>query len=115
LTTEVGLPLLCSDVTDQAGVTALLQQLECTGLIHCAGFYAWWSPDHSQYDNINLLGTKAVMEAARAAGVRRIVHVSTILAHGSLEGVGSADKPLTPDMPIGEQRSKALGTRSTRS
>jgi hypothetical protein len=43
-----------SDVADQARLTELVLQLRCTGLIHCAGFYAWWARDVSQYDRVNV-------------------------------------------------------------
>ncbi|MBI1832062.1 MAG: NAD-dependent epimerase/dehydratase family protein [Planctomycetes bacterium] len=53
-------------------------------VIHAAGavgFGVEWEP----YYRVNVLGTKNVLEASRRAGVRRLVHVSSIVAVGALD------------------------------
>jgi nucleoside-diphosphate-sugar epimerase len=45
-------------------------------VIHCAAKVEDWG-DPAEFHRINVLGTQQVMEAARAAGVPRVVHIST--------------------------------------
>jgi dTDP-glucose 4,6-dehydratase len=48
----------------------------------------------------NVLGTQVLLDAARAAGVGRFVHVSTDEVYGSIEhGSWTEDWPLTPNSP----------------
>lgn len=47
-------------------------------MVHVAG--AVIAPDRSAFHACNVLGTEAVVAAARAAGVRRLVHVSSLAA-----------------------------------
>jgi nucleoside-diphosphate-sugar epimerase/predicted dehydrogenase len=43
---------------------------------------------------VTVEGTRALLAAARAAGVRRVVHVSTIAVYGAAEGAVTEDTPL---------------------
>lgn len=47
---------------------------EVTHVVHCA---AAAGPDHDTAAAVNIAGTRTVLEAAAAAGVQRVVHVST--------------------------------------
>src|SRR5688572_16078075 len=49
---------------------------------HLAAIYALWLPDDRPIYDVNVEGTKTVLYAARRAGVRRIVHTSSIAALG---------------------------------
>jgi dihydroflavonol-4-reductase len=63
-------------------------------LLHCAGLNSFWERvpygrgtgprrrGSSPYRRINVEGTRNVMNAALAAGVRKVVHVSTVMAYG---------------------------------
>jgi nucleoside-diphosphate-sugar epimerase len=55
----------------------------CTAVVHAAALTSQWGPPQ-RFDAINVSGTAAVVEAAREAGVRRLVLVSTeaVLADG---------------------------------
>jgi dTDP-glucose 4,6-dehydratase len=48
----------------------------------------------------NVLGTQTLLDAARAAGIRRFLHVSTDEVYGSIaEGSWTEDWPLAPNSP----------------
>jgi dihydroflavonol-4-reductase len=68
------------DITDPA---SLPKAMEGAGLVvNCAGLNSFWEPDRRAFDRINVEGTRAVMRAALEARVRKVVHVSTVMAYG---------------------------------
>jgi len=72
----------------------------CEAVIHCAAYVEAWGPKNAWYES-NVLGTKAVLEAAKAAGVKRFIHIGTeaAIVHG--QHVRDADEsyPLAPNSP----------------
>lgn len=68
--------LIEGDVTDRQAVAGAMQG--CQLVFHCAA----GGGDRETYRRINQEGIRNVLEAARAAGVRRVVHLSTIGVHG---------------------------------
>ena len=69
-------------------------------VLHSAAFVEGWGPPDAWYRG-NVLGTRAMLEAARSAGVARFIHIGTeaAIVHGQhLDGVDE-DYPLAPDSP----------------
>jgi nucleoside-diphosphate-sugar epimerase len=64
-----------------------------------AGLLRSWTEFRS-YMDCNVLGTQRLLEATRAAGVERFVHVSTSSVYGR-DAVGDEDQPLRPISPYG--------------
>ncbi|HWA63243.1 MAG TPA: hopanoid-associated sugar epimerase [Caulobacteraceae bacterium] len=64
------------DMTDRAALDAALAGVKV--LFHVAADYRLWAPDPSQIIRANVEGTTAVMEAALAAGVGRVVYTSSV-------------------------------------
>jgi nucleoside-diphosphate-sugar epimerase len=56
-----------------------------THLYHCAGLVSYHSKDEKQLFKINVEGTANVVNAALAAGVKRMLHVSSVAALGRLK------------------------------
>ncbi len=52
------------------------------GLYHLAAMYAIWTRDPTLQYRVNVDGTRAIMRAAMAAGVDKVVHTSSIAAVG---------------------------------
>lgn len=50
----------------------------CEAVVHAAAHYALWSPDPSIVYDVNVQGTRNVLETAVDLGVERIVHTSTV-------------------------------------
>ncbi len=63
------------DVTDPASVAAAVAG--CEVVFNAMGLPEQWLRDQSLFDRVNAEGTRTVAQAARAAGVRRLVHTST--------------------------------------
>jgi dihydroflavonol-4-reductase len=62
---------------------------------HVAADYRLWAPDPSVLARVNVDGTRALLEAAGAAGARRIVYTSTVGALG-IPKDGSPGTEATP-------------------
>ena len=82
-------------------------------LFHVAADYRLWAPDPEDIVRNNRAGTLAVMNAARAAGVERIVYTSSV-ATLLPDDHGAADetRPATPEQAVGAyKRSKVVAER----
>ena len=78
------------DLSDEG---ALARAMEGCGLVfHLAAIYALWLAQPKRMYEVNVDGTRNVMRAAIAAGVRRVVHTSSIAAIGCLPGRALADE-----------------------
>ena len=68
----------------------------CDEVYHVAADYRLWLIDEAPMYAVNVQGTLTVINAALAAGVRRIVHTSTVGALGiGADGLGREDTPVT--------------------
>lgn len=78
-------------------------------VVHAAAFVEAWGPPEAWYQ-ANVLGTQAMLAAARGAGVKRFIHIGTeaAICHG--QSVHGADEnyPLAPDSPYPYCETKAL-------
>ena len=64
-------------------------------IFHLAGDARLWASDGDAFDRVNHLGTRMMLEAARASGVRRFVHCSsltTLVGSGTRIGASTADE-----------------------
>lgn len=111
----LGAELAYGDMTDQASVEAA-----CAGaryLFHVAADYRLWARDPQTIISANREGTRAVMRAALAAGVERVVYTSSVATLGVTPGQDKhapADEttPLTEATAIGAyKRSKVAAER----
>lgn len=72
------------DVTDPASLAAAMQDVDA--VVHCA----------VGNRDVTVDGTRRVCEAAGAAGVQRVVHVSSIAVYGQARGRVTESTPLIP-------------------
>lgn len=72
--------VVTADVCDRAAVAAAMRG--CDVVHHLAAIYSLWMRDESKIFEVNVEGTKNVLYAALHAGVRRVVHTSSIAAIG---------------------------------
>jgi dihydroflavonol-4-reductase len=80
-------------------------------VFHVAADYRLWAPDPKAIVRNNSEGTRAVLRAARAAGVERIVHTSSVatLNAGSDAAPGDESRPQRAEETVGAyKRSKVL-------
>ncbi len=83
----------------------------CHHLYHVAAHYALWAQDPSIFYDINVVGTRNLLEAAREVGVERTVYCSTIGAIGLPpgSGLGTEETPVSLKQMAGHyKRSKYL-------
>lgn len=69
-------------------------------VIHAAAFVEAWGPKDAWYKS-NVLGTQAVLDAARGAGVKRFIHIGTeaAIVHGQHIHRADESYPLAPNSP----------------
>lgn len=65
---------------DSANLRRVLEGV--TGVVHAASVVHRPSTPAEEYERFNVHGTRSLLEAARAAGVRRFVFMSSIKVHG---------------------------------
>jgi dihydroflavonol-4-reductase len=100
---------VAGDLRDPASLKQALQG--CRHLYHVAAHYALWAKDPSIFYDVNVVGTKNLMEAAREVGTERIVYCSTIGAIGLPPdgGPGTEETPVSLAQMAGHyKRSKYL-------
>ena len=94
-----GVDARLGDITDPAAVQTAMVGVD--GVIHLAALLHIINPPpelRSRYERINVGGTANVVEAARQAGVGRVVFFSTIAVYGASAGsVLTEASPLRPD------------------
>ncbi len=91
---DVEVERVTGDVTDPTSLVAA-----CAGaasVIHMAGLVSHLERDRGRLMDVNVTGTEHVLAAARAAGVGRVVHVSSIAAVGTTD---DPSQPLDEDSP----------------
>ncbi len=87
--------LMPGDLTDAAAVARACEGV--TVVYHIAATYREAGQPDSAYRAINVDGTRNVIDGARKAGARRVVHCSTGGVHGHIEHPpANEDAPLRP-------------------
>jgi dihydroflavonol-4-reductase len=82
----------------------------CSVVYHVAADYRLWAPDPEEMFRSNVAGTRCVLEAARKAGVERVVYTSTVGCVGMPTGeLGDETTPVSIEEMSGPyKRSKFL-------
>ncbi|HEY7890283.1 MAG TPA: hopanoid-associated sugar epimerase [Steroidobacteraceae bacterium] len=103
------------DLTDSASVDRALAG--CEAAFHVAADYRLWAPRPQELYRTNVEGTAHLLDAARRAGVRRIVYTSSVATIGipAGGGAGGEDTPAGLGDMIGHyKRSKFLAEEQAR-
>ncbi len=105
-----GLPveIVEADILDRQALDRVMQGVSV--VYHLAGVISILPGKDDIVRKINILGTQNVLQAARAAGVRRLLYTSSIHALSRTDHRGYIDEnvPFDPNNPLGEyDRSKA--------
>jgi dihydroflavonol-4-reductase len=90
---RAGAVAVVGDLTDRAAVARATEGADV--VYHIAATYREAGQGASAYTASNVDGTRHVLESAKAAGVRRVVHCSTGGVHGHIE-----NPPATEDAPF---------------
>lgn len=103
------------DLADPASLVRAVD--DCRFLVHVAADYRIWVPDPDAMLAANVAGTEALMRAALAAGVERVVYCSSVAALGLTADGTPADEttPVIPDAIVGiYKRSKFAAEQTVR-
>jgi dihydroflavonol-4-reductase len=103
---ESGAQAVVGDLTDPSSLTRAVTG--CEVLYHVAADYRLWAKDPQELYRSNVEGTRNMLEAARNAGVDRVVYTSTVGCIGMPENsIGDEDQPVSErDMYGTYKRSK---------
>jgi len=81
------------DLLDVGGLERTMRG--CDAVVHVAALYSYAAPA-AELERVNVEGTRCVLRAARAAGVRRLVHTSTAGTCGPVEGRPATEEDTPP-------------------
>ena len=93
----LGVRLVTGDVTERGTLPAAMQG--CDWVVHLAGVSSFWAPDRSVYAEVNVTGTRNVMECAFEANATKVVYGSTALVWGR-----PGHAPFDEESPVGPTR-----------
>src|SRR5689334_2369877 len=99
---------LAGDLCDPASLERAVAG--CGLVFHVAADYRLWAKDPREMYQSNVEGTRALLQAARRAGVERVVYTSTVGCIGiPRDGLGDENTPVSLDDMSGDyKRSKFL-------
>jgi len=90
---DLPVEIVPGDLADAASLAGALRG--CRRLFHVAALYSLWAPDRRLFYQVNVEGTRRVLQAAAEAGVARVVYTSTV---GAL-GIPADGRPGTEETP----------------
>jgi len=94
---KLGADITFGDVTDRASLAEGMNG--CDWVLNIAAAYSFWLPRKGTYAEVNVGGTRNVMECALEAGVSKVVHVSTVAIYGK-----PAERPFKEESDPGPVR-----------
>jgi len=95
------------DIQDKASIQFAMQG--CSTVYHTAALAKMWVPDKTEFQKVNVVGTRNVLEAALQAGITRVVHTSTCGVWGpTIKHPMTEDDPRITGFPIDYERTKYL-------
>src|SRR5437764_6831086 len=90
---DLEIEIATGDLRDPASLDRVVSG--CGMVFHVAADYRLWAKDPSELYKSNVDGTRNVLQAAKNAGVERVVYTSTVgcigVPHG---GIGNEDTPV---------------------
>jgi dihydroflavonol-4-reductase len=94
---DLNAALTLGDLSDRQ---SLLEGMSgCDWVINIAAAYSFWLPRKQTYSQVNVAGTRNVMECALLAGVSKVVHISTAAVYGKPQA-----RPFNEESPVGPVR-----------
>jgi dihydroflavonol-4-reductase len=109
----INVECVSGDLTDAPSLERAVEG--CDAVFHAAADYRLWVPDPQAMYRANVEGTRNLLEAARRAGVRRIVYTSSVACIGlpSDGTAGTEDTPVSLASMVGHyKRSKFLAEQA---
>lgn len=86
------------DILDEASLAAACQG--CDWVFHVAAVADYWRADPNRMFEANVKGTRRVLQAARAAGVKRVIFTSSAAAVGLRDDGQPSDESMAFNLPL---------------
>ena len=98
------------DLLDRAGLERVLDG--CEAVVHVAALYSYDAPE-AEFERVNVEGTRTLLEAASAKGLRRFVFTSTAGTCGPVPGriATEEDEPPAWELGVSYKRTKLAAER----
>lgn len=91
-----GVESAIGDITDPVAVAAAC--VGCDIVFAIAGTFREPDLSDARYREVNVDAVRYILDGAKAAGIKKVVHCSTVGIHGNVVGApASADSPIVPD------------------
>jgi nucleoside-diphosphate-sugar epimerase len=103
---DLPLEVVYGDVVDPESLRSAMGDIEVVH--HVAGLASDWAP-LSAFESVNVTGVENVLTAARATGVRRVVHISSAAVHGFAGYRDRRESDPTPPTPFPYVETKRRG------
>ncbi len=103
----LGASLIRGDVTDKGSLLCGVEG--CEWVVNLANLFEFWVPDRRAYQAVNVEGTRNVMDAAKSAGVSKVIHVSTLAVYGNASWPVTEESELGPECFSEYARTKRAG------
>ena len=101
---EAGIDILIGDVTDKSSLLKGMEGCDC--VLHLASSFVLWFPDNRIFHDVNVTGTRYIMESVLEKSVSKVVYVSSAAIWGNAEGL------ITEKTRVGNKRpSKYVKTK----
>ena len=94
---DMGATTVTGDVTDRDSLLEGMRGRDW--VMNLANLYSFWEPNRGIFTDVNVVGTRNVMECALETGVSKVVHVSSTVVYGKPE-----DRPFTEESSVGPVR-----------
>jgi dihydroflavonol-4-reductase len=105
-----GAELAAGDVTDKSSIMKGMKG--CDWVFNLANIYTFWMPDKRVYHQINVDGTRNVMDCALELGISKVIHLSTYAIWAkSAASPFNEETPISPSQVSEYARSKYEGDR----
>jgi len=109
-----GVTLAEGDITDQGSLARALPD-GVDAVFHAAASLSMWSRKNAEQEAVNVGGTRNVVEAARAAGAKKLIHTSSVSVYGLQAGtIDETAEKLGRTSWLGYQRTKFLAEEEVR-
>ncbi|NCJ07466.1 NAD-dependent epimerase/dehydratase family protein [Synechococcales cyanobacterium C] len=110
--TELSCELAYGDITDVPALEAAMTGVDI--VFHTAAYVELGLVDTQRMERVNVGGTQAVLVAARAAGVSKLVYCSTIGVYGDTQGrvIDETFQRQQPDFSSAYDRTKYLAQQA---
>ena len=101
---DAGVDIIIGDVTDKSSLQKGMEGCDC--VVHLASSFVFWFSNNRVFHDVNVTGTRYIMESAIETGISKVVYVSTAAVYGN------AEWPISEKTPVGSKRvSKYVRTK----